>query len=135
MGRERVRRGIAAPFTCKVRGVTFAPAYPDNLARLEAVAARAYLTPATAAVGDPEPLPAILVREPANPVDPAAVAVHVPALGDLAPVGHLPAAVAARLAPELDSGTAWSAEVYEVLVHPDHPDRPGISLRCERLPA
>jgi hypothetical protein len=36
------------------------------------------------------------------------------------------------MAPEIDAGTTWQAQVESVLVHPDHPDNPGISIRCAR---
>jgi hypothetical protein len=47
-----------------------------------------------------------LRRDPDNPHDPQAIAVHAPAGGQL---GWVPREVAAELAPLLDAGEAWSA--------------------------
>lgn len=107
-------------FTTAVVGVSFCPEYPENLQRLEAAALIHF--------GDLdhyEPLAATLEREPDNPHDPNAVAVHVPSVGL---IGHVPRGVAARLAPQLDSGTRYLAGVERIRNHPDHPDRPGIDL-------
>jgi hypothetical protein len=116
---------LAGRFEVKVVGVSFVPAYPDNLWALQGVADEASLKQ--------EPLAAILIRNPDNPYDANAIEVHVPALGDeWAFIGHIVAPVAARLAPELDSGVIWAAEVVDVLINSEHMDRPGISIRCER---
>lgn len=48
-----------------------------------------------------------LRRNPDNPHDPNAIEVHV----DGVMVGHIPAHLAARLAPDLDTGFAWHAAV------------------------
>jgi hypothetical protein len=117
-------RRIGSPFSAKVVGVSFVEHYPSNLYALDMEAAT------TARLG--ERLAAVLVRNPANEYDPNAIEVHVPALGDIGMIGHLTRPVAARLAPELDAGVRWLAEVDEVLVDPDHPDRPGISINCKR---
>ena len=50
----------------------------------------------------------VLRRDPANPHDPNAIAVH-PAGGEQ--VGWVPREVAEELAPELDAGKPWSAVV------------------------
>ena len=42
--------------------------------------------------------------------------------------------IAARMAPEIDGGTKWDAEVVSVLIDPLHMDRPGISIKCARAP-
>lgn len=119
-------RAAPSRFSVKVVGITFVEGYPDNLHRLRAAADRAQLT------GDgTEGLAVVLRREPANAVDPNAILVEVPAAEG--PVGHVPAHLAARLAPELDAGAVWRCSITEVLVHPDHLDRPGITLACERV--
>jgi hypothetical protein len=69
------------------------------------------------------------VRDPTNEFDPNAIAVDVDGLGR---IGHVPRKVSERLAPEIDAGTGWRAEVREVLVHPDNPNNPGISVWLER---
>lgn len=72
----------------------------------------------------------VLVREPGNAVDPNAVAVRSAATGRH--LGHLPAGLAGRLAPELDAGADWRVEDYTVLVYEGHEANPGLSLRLER---
>lgn len=118
---------VVSPFLVKVRGVSFRPAYPDNLYGLDTAWQQSVLD-------NDEPLAAILVREPDNQHDPNAVAVHVPALGDeWGHIGYIMREVAVRLAPELDEGVEWAAEVVEVKIHPDHLSNPGIAIRCTRV--
>jgi hypothetical protein len=50
-----------------------------------------------------------LRRDPTNPHDPSAIAVH--AAGGGAQVGWVPREVAAEIAPRLDAGAPWSAVV------------------------
>lgn len=126
---------LPSTFTAKVVGVSFTDGYPENLERLHEVASLRWLTSPGEFAGrdrEPEPLAAVLHREPENEHDPNAVAIHVPA-SDVGHIGHLPRALAARLAPELDEGATWGCEVESVLIHPEHPDRPGISVRCWRV--
>lgn len=125
---------LPAHFTAKVVGVTFAEGYPDNLEKLKETAdLRWLLTPGEFGTPDEaaEPLPALLCREPDNEHDPAAVAIHIPS--GIGKVGHLPRALAARLAPELDAGQEWGCTVEQVWIHPDHMDRPGITVECRRI--
>ena len=117
-------RRMVSPFSAKVVGVSFVPGYPDNLHRLSAASDAARLSG--------EPLAAILKRNPQNQYDPNAVEVHVPALGDGGFIGHLTRPIVARIAPEMDAGDVWLAEVGDVLIDPDHMDRPGISINCKR---
>ena len=125
---------LGSPFSVKVRGITFTGHHPQNLYMLD------YLYKERAAQGGTafdvlaEPIPAVLIRNPDNEYDTNAIEVHVPALAERAMIGHLPAGVAERLAPELDEGVQWLAGVETVLIHPDHPDNPGIALRLERVP-
>lgn len=137
---ERVGRGtrpLPVELTATVVGVSFvthddgSPAYPENLQRLEAEAAVRLWR------DDPEPIVCDLVRVPENEHDPNAVAVHV----DVSRardtrrlrIGYLPRAIAMRLAPELDDGGRWEAEVTEVRVSRENPDRPGVQLRMRRI--
>jgi len=108
-------------FATAVVGVSFVPGYPETLVPLEAAALRGHL------YGEPA-LPLELRRAPANAVDPNAVEVHGPA----GQVGHLPAPLAARLAPELDSGVDWRVELAEVRCDPAAPERPGVRVRLWR---
>lgn len=116
-------RPVPSRFTCVVVGVSFADAYPDNVRAVEQLVALRVLRDGVA-----EPLPAVLIRDAGNAHDPNAVQVHVPSLGDVGMIGHLPRAVAARVAPELDAGRRWMVGVFGVSVHPEHPDRPGIHV-------
>lgn len=108
-----------------VVGVSFVPGYPDNLYALvdhdRAVQSRG------------ERLAAILVRRPDNPYDANAVEVHIPALGRMAMIGHVDRDNAARLAPHLDAGVRFHAELVGLRVHPDHLDRPGIDIAISRV--
>ena len=72
-----------------------------------------------------------LVRDPENQFDANAVAVRSAKKGTH--LGHLPAALAARIAPEMDDGVFWLIEGYDVLVAPGHEDNPGLSLNLRRI--
>ena len=108
-------------------GVSFVPGYPDNLHNLAAVQERAR------SAG--EPLAVVLVRNPGNEYDANAIEVHVPALGEKwGFIGHLTRPIAARIAPEMDRGVEWGADVVSVLIDPAHMNRPGIEIKCARAP-
>ena len=102
----------------RVVGVTFAPGYPENLHRLHTLTQQTWQARESVAV--------VLRRNPANKHDTNAIEVHVPALGDM--VGHVPADLAARLAPLLDDGVRFHVEIWSVAVDPANPDRPGVSI-------
>lgn len=108
-----------------VVGVTFVPAYPENLWRLVEVD--------QATVKRGERVAIVLRRNPANPHDTNAIEVHVPALGAEGMIGHLARDVASRLAPRLDDGDRFLAELAGLRVHPDHLDRPGIDVSIRRI--
>ena len=112
-------RPLHSPFTTTVVGVTFASGYPDNLHTLERRTVRRDLY-------DEGPVMAKLRHDVDNPVDPNAVAIDVP---DLGPIGHIPAALAARLAPELDGGVPWVCEILNVRNDVEHMDRPGVDIK------
>lgn len=100
-------------FSCRLVGVTHAPGYPATLHTMVTGLASG-------------PVPARLDRDPTNPVGPNAVAVSVGSNR----VGWIPAGVAARLAPAIDAGHPYTAEITEAVVHPAHPTNPGITVRC-----
>lgn len=96
----------------RINGLTFAPGYPANLQ----------------AIHDLEPTPGsegvacVLEREPHNPYDANAIAVHCPATGGM--VGHIPKNIARTLARRLDAGERATVSI-EIRMHPDHTDQPG----------
>jgi hypothetical protein len=107
-------RQLPARLATKTVGVTFALGYPTHFHRLADLVAR----------GQAPVL--VLVAEPTNPHDANAVAVRSTTGRHL---GHLPAALAARVAPE---AAVWSIESYEVLVMPGSESQPGLSLHLRR---
>lgn len=113
-------------FTLKVVGVSFVPGYPTNIFALNDVAEQTFTG------RDGESISVVLKRNPANEFDSNAIEVHVPTLGDDGMIGHVPAAVASRLAPSIDAGDEWTSEIYNVAIHPDHPENPGIHLKITR---
>jgi hypothetical protein len=74
-------------------------------------------------VGPGRPLE--LRRDPENPHDPSAIAVHAPGG---AQVGWVPREVAAELAPELDRGAAWSAVVLREQRSSPRDPRTGLTM-------
>lgn len=120
-------RALASEFSTKLVGVSYAPWYPRNVWELEHRLRFAEIRTA----GPARPVPVVLRREPDNPVDHNAVAV-VEEAGHLGHLGHLNATLAARLAPELDAGTAWAAHVINIAIHPQRQTVPGIEVRLTR---
>lgn len=119
-------------FVVKVVGTTFAPDFPENLVALCNMVPPDYEWYAESEE-DIQPIPASLVRNPENEYDANAIEVHVDALGSGSMLGHIPAPVAAKIAPSLDRGDAWEAVVSRIDRHPDHPDNPGVHVRLERI--
>jgi len=114
-------------FSTKAVGVSFAPNYPENIYRLNDLAEKRTQD------GLLDPISVQLRRNPENEFDPNAVEIHVLQLEEMAFIGHIPAAVAARLAPCLDSDEEWKAEIKQVAIHPSHPENPGISVQIDRV--
>lgn len=107
---------LAKRFSVKVVGVSFHDDYPDSL----------YALRDRCTLGSSE---ASLIREPTNEYDPNAVAV----LAGGSIIGHVPRGLAERLGPEIDAGERYVVVSAEVLVHPEHEDRPGLLIECERV--
>ena len=138
----------------KVVGVSFTPSYPDNLLVLAGIEnterpkrpdsmpdfndsiakhmKQADYERMLAEHAHWERLTVILQRNPDNEFDANAIEVHVPSLGEHGMIGHLTRPITARLAPELDAGVEWSATLESVVIDPQYPDRPGITIRCQR---
>ena len=117
---------LPSQLQCKVVGVTFCAGYPENVYALEETFARRVIH------GEESEIRATLVREPANEHDPNAILVHVAGAGM---VGHIPAAVAVRLAESLDRHESWSAAVERIAIVEGAPEHPGIQLRLNRKEA
>lgn len=113
----------SAPFTFKVVGVTFVAGYPKNILGLAELCNGL----------DMEEGPAVVLRrDPDNPHDSNAIQVHVPQEG-IGMIGHVPKEIAARLAGELDIGIHWRSHLYNVLIQNGHEDRPGITVKLQRV--
>lgn len=131
--RERVlsRRTIPAnlPDVVSVAlvGMSFVDGYPLNVRHLERLLSERYWDDPD----NPSPVPGLLRHRPDNEYDRNAVEVH---FGDVVPsmLGHLPRAVAARIAPDLAAGVEWRCELVGVRTHPDNPGNPGVDVRLTR---
>lgn len=110
---------LPARLSVKVVGLTFHGDYPENLIDLQRQRweHNTYWR-------------LQLVREPDNQYDRNAVGVKVAADEEL--LGHLPAGLAGRIAPEMDAGVAWVVTGWDVLVMPGHEDRPGLAVSLMR---
>lgn len=109
----------------KVVGLTFVGNYPQNLHQLRGLEDQSYRPRL------------FLRRNPGNAYDANAVEVRAedPDSRRTMMLGHLPAALAARLAPEMDADdrdTEWVVVGWEVLVTPGAEDKPGLSLSLLR---
>lgn len=112
-------------FNLKVVGLSFIPGYPDNIHKLYDHVDE------PGDMGSLE-VPVELRRNPANEYDENAVEIHVPDLGELSFIGHVPAGLASRLSPALESGEEFKAHINKILVHPNRPDKPGIDIQIFR---
>lgn len=134
---------VSAPkdFRAKVVGMTFVKGYPDNVYRLRNNAA--------GPVGDDDDfgdfddeelkIPLLMRRNPDNEYDANAIEVHAPQLGPdsrISPatmLGHIPAKIAERLAPHLDSGEEWSIVLERVAVVPGKESNPGLHIHIQKV--
>ncbi len=118
----------------RVVGVTFVPDYPNNMVRLHEMVQNAAGQVGWDNIGGDAGVDAVLVRNPDNEYDENAIEVHVPALGRTSSmIGHVPADLAAKLAPSLDRGDEWAARLDSVLFMDGHSDRPGALLTVEHV--
>lgn len=124
LNRSTVPADLPDSITCALVGLTFNVGYPANVRKVERALAANYWESPDA------PIPfEVDLRNLANEYDANAVEVRDPNFEIL---GHLPRAVAARLAPEMDDGITWSAVVVSVRTHPDNPNNPGVDVRLTR---
>ena len=131
----------------RVVGMSFTKGYPDNYYRLRDLCESRQLAaisdgksdwlddhddafvggePEPDAVG--EPVEVLLVRNPFNKYDGNAIEVHIPTLGRTSMVGHIPRDIAARLAVRMDDNQKTTAVIDAVLISPENPDNPGLSI-------
>lgn len=113
---------LPSRITLNVVGVSFAIGYPQHLYDIEREL-MFYRTPTVR-----------LVREPDNAVDPNAVRVVVfveHPKPHYVNVGHVPAPLAQRLAPEMDAGEQWAGVVAEIRGSSE--ERPGITVTVARV--
>lgn len=125
---------MAKEVEVKVVGLSFRDAYPDNVFEVQRLheAAQARGIGADSSPGA-DHVVVTLRREPTNEHDENAIEVLVPGLGrGKSMIGYIPRDLAARLAPSIDRGDEWSAKVLNVLVQPEHPDRPGVEILLRR---
>lgn len=93
-----------------VVGVSFIPGYPQNILSLR-----------ESRYSD---LNVWMRRNPDNKYDSNAIEIHIN--GRM--IGHLPKEVAAKIAPDMDSGIEHTAYVLGIRVSPENPNNPGIDL-------
>lgn len=111
--------------TVKVVGVNFVDDYPDNLLGL-ADDIDTYEPSGSGYLCRIE-----LRRNPHNQYDSNAIEVRLSSTDEM--LGHLPKELAKRIAPDMDEGVSWEAGIVSVDIHPDHRDRPGLTIEIRRL--
>lgn len=102
---------IVTPIATKIVGVTFVEDYPQNIFRISSK----YVS---------ENSEVRLEREPDNQYDCNAIKVWV--AGEF--VGHIPALIAKSIAPEMDKGISWVADIDSILVSVENMNNPGIKI-------
>jgi hypothetical protein len=117
MTAKAVNDALAKRLLFDVAGESFRPSYPDNLLQLAEV---------LRTMDGREWMAAVLRRDPSNEYDPHAIEVHVPGGSGLC--GFVPGQLARILAPILDSGTVIAANAVEVRIHPESPNKPGLTI-------
>lgn len=129
--------GIPKDFHGKCVGMTFVPGYPDNVYALrdaETPEDDGDLFGDELLVEDDGSLeiPLLMRRNPQNPHDENAIEVHAPQLGEASMLGHVPATIAARLAPHLDAHEEWNIYLERIAVVPGKESNPGLHLHIFR---
>ncbi len=123
---RKVRHATASPkitlpsqLSSKLAGVSFVHGYPNIF----------FVLMVALETGEVKDGDIRLHREPDNEYDPNAIAVMW--LEDM--LGHLPAALAERMAPEMDERPgSWRVASLKVLLDPLYPDRPGAIVELVR---
>lgn len=102
---------MSIALTTKVVGLTFNSEYPSNV----------YEIAKRFALGDDS---ISIEREPDNEFDNNAIVVVD---GEKA-VGHLPAKIAALIAPQIDAGVSWFAAIESVVISQENVNQPGLKV-------
>jgi hypothetical protein len=102
---------VLTPISTKVVGVSFIEDYPQNIFRLS----QRYASGESSVS---------LERDINNQYDNNAIKVIV----DNEMVGHIPAVLAKFIAPEMDNGVEWFADIESILVSVENMDNPGIKI-------
>lgn len=102
---------VVTPISTKVVGVSFIEDYPQNIFRLS----QRYASGESVVA---------LERDPNNQYDNNAIKVVI----DNEMVGHIPAMLAKSIAPEMDRGIEWFADVESILVSVEKMENPGIKI-------
>lgn len=112
--KRKTQPPLTSPFSTQVVGVSFIDEYPKTLLDMQHIR-----------MGTPGTMWLTLRRNPANQYDTNAVEVH----WDGHQIGHLNKVIAARIAPELDSGVEWLCRVEDIV---GDDDLVGCSIRLKR---
>jgi HIRAN domain len=102
-------------FTTKVVGVSFCEDYPQTI----------FSIAGKVAMGS---IPVSLLRDANNEYDQNAIRV----LHDGKMIGHIPMLISRVIAPDIDAGNDWSAEVESIVVSPENPNQPGLRIKVWR---
>ena len=106
---------VPTQFLTKVVGVSFSHNYPDNIF---AIAQEVAMKTARCE----------LVREPENVHDKNSIRVDI----NNVTIGHLPRLISMILAPSIDKGNTWLAEVESIVVSNQNINQPGLKINVWR---
>jgi hypothetical protein len=106
---------VPTQFLTRIVGISFSSNYPDNIfAIAQEVATK------TARCE--------LVREPNNVHDTNSIRVDINNVA----IGHLPRLIAMVLAPNIDKGNTWLAEVDSIVISNENINQPGLKINVWR---
>ena len=123
MSERAIREALADHLDFDVVGEPHRPGYPDTLLGFAEILR-------SCSPGDY--LAVVLRRDRGNVDDATPIEVHIAA--ENSHVGFVPEALARHITPVLDAGGRLRASAVEVPVHPDSPDKPGLTVRLSSVP-
>jgi hypothetical protein len=129
--------GMPKNFHTKIVGMTFVPGYPENVYTLRDAEAPEddddlFGDDLLEEKSGEVEIRLAMRRNPQNPHDANAIEVHAPQLGEKSMLGHVPAPIAARLAPVLDAGGEWCIFLERIAVVPGKESNPGLHVNIFR---